>query len=107
MKYPSKLWPGNRVAVLSPSAGLPAIYPRVYETGLERLREFLGLIPVEYPTTRAAAADPRDRARDLCAAFADTSIAAVLATIGGDDQITVIRHLDDDVLRANPKPFFG
>jgi muramoyltetrapeptide carboxypeptidase LdcA involved in peptidoglycan recycling len=107
MTYPSKLWPGNRVAVLSPSAGLPAIYPHVYETGLERLREFLGLIPVEYPTTRAEAADPRDRARDVCAAFADPSIAAVLATIGGDDQVTVVRHLDDDVLRANPKPFFG
>jgi len=107
MTYPSKLWPGNRVAVLSPSSGAAAAFPHVYETGLQRLREFLGLVPVEYPTTRARDADPRDRARDLCAAFADPSIAAVLATIGGDDQITVLPHLDDDVLRANPKPFFG
>ena len=30
-----------------------------------------------------------------------------MATIGGDDQITVLRYLDADVLAAHPKPFFG
>ncbi|HEX5595880.1 MAG TPA: S66 peptidase family protein [Micromonosporaceae bacterium] len=105
--YPEKPKPGDRVAVVSPSAGLPAIFPEVYELGLRRLRDELGLEPVEYPTTRVMGADPKDRARDLNAAFADPSITAVLATIGGEDQITVIPHLDDAVLRANPKPFFG
>lgn len=105
--YPPKPRPGDRVAVLSPSAGLPAVFPDVYELGLRRLRDSLGLEPVEYPTTRVAGADPRDRARDVTAAFANPSITAVLATVGGEDQITVIPHLDDAVLRANPKPFFG
>ncbi|HEX5540020.1 MAG TPA: S66 peptidase family protein [Micromonospora sp.] len=107
LTYPPKPKPGDRVAVVSPSAGLPAIFPEVYELGLRRLRDELGLEPVEYPTTRVMGADPRDRARDLNAAFADPSITAVLATIGGEDQITVIPHLDDEVLRASPKPFFG
>jgi len=31
----------------------------------------------------------------------------VLATIGGEDQITVVPHLDADLLRADPKPFLG
>ena len=31
----------------------------------------------------------------------------MLASIGGDDQITVLPHLDADLIRANPKPFFG
>lgn len=105
--YPPKPRPGDRVAVVSPSAGLPALFPHVYELGLRRLREEFDLEPVEYPTTRAADADPRDRARDLTAAFADPSVTAVLATVGGDDQITVVPHLDDAVLRANPKPYFG
>ena len=105
--YPGKPRPGDRVAVISPSAGLPAIFPEVYELGLRRLRETYGLVAVEYPTTRVWEADPRDRARDLMAAFVDPSIAAVLATVGGQDEITVIPHLDADVLRANPKPFFG
>ncbi|MFI7607159.1 S66 peptidase family protein [Micromonospora sp. NPDC049366] len=106
-RYPPKPRPGDRVAVVSPSAGLPAIFPEVYELGLRRLRELFGLEPVEYPTTRVLGADPRDRARDLTAAFADPSITAVLATVGGDDLITVTPHLDDGVIAANPKPYFG
>jgi muramoyltetrapeptide carboxypeptidase LdcA involved in peptidoglycan recycling len=31
----------------------------------------------------------------------------VLATIGGEDQITVVPHLDADLVRADPKPFLG
>jgi muramoyltetrapeptide carboxypeptidase LdcA involved in peptidoglycan recycling len=50
---------------------------------------------------------PADRAADLHAAFADPDIKAVICSIGGDSQITVLPHLDADVLRANPKPFFG
>ncbi|MEV6812922.1 S66 peptidase family protein [Micromonospora sp. NPDC051296] len=105
--YPAKPQPGDRVAVVSPSAGLPGLFPQVYELGLRRLREEYSLEPVEYPTTRIMGADPRDRARDLTEAFADPDITAVLATVGGDDLITVTPHLDDEVLRANPKPYFG
>ncbi|WBB47595.1 LD-carboxypeptidase [Verrucosispora sp. WMMA2044] len=104
---PPKPRPGDRVAIVSPSAGLPGLFPHVYELGLRRLRAEYGLEPVEYPTTRIMGADPRDRARDLTAAFADPTITAVLATVGGDDLITVTPHLDDEVLRANPKPYFG
>jgi muramoyltetrapeptide carboxypeptidase LdcA involved in peptidoglycan recycling len=67
----------------------------------------LGLETVEYPTTTAAVASPQERARDIQDAFADPRIEAVFATIGGDDQIKVLPHLDLDILRANPKPFFG
>ena len=107
MRYPPKPAPGDKVAVVSPSAGAPARFPEVYELGLRRLRETFDLVPVEYPTTRAANATARERADDLHAAFADPEIKAVLASIGGDDQITVVPFLDDDLLRDNPKPFFG
>ncbi|MGW3990297.1 S66 family peptidase [Streptomyces sp. NPDC004830] len=105
--YPPKPSPGDRIAVLSPSSGLPALFPLPYELGLERLREEYGLEPVEYPATRTMDATPRQRADDLHAAFADPSIKAVIASIGGDDQITVLPYLDREVIRANPKPFFG
>ncbi|WP_306214852.1 S66 family peptidase [Actinoplanes sp. RD1] len=94
------------MAVLSLAAPAAAVYPAVHEQGLRRLREQIGVVPVEYPTTRrAATAD--ERARDLMAAWADPGIRAVMATIGGDDQITVLRHLDPAVFLADPKPFFG
>jgi muramoyltetrapeptide carboxypeptidase LdcA involved in peptidoglycan recycling len=95
-----------RAAVLSPSGRAAAFFPGPYELGLERLRE-LGLEPVEYATTRAREPSPAERARDVNAAFADPQIDVVFATIGGDDQLKVLPHLDLEVLRANPKPFFG
>ncbi len=107
LRYPPKPVPGDRVAIVSPSSGLPAILPLPFELGLRRLREELGLVPVEYPTTRVMNADPGDRARDVEAAFADPAIKAVITSIGGNDQIRILPHLNRRVISANPKPFFG
>ena len=105
--YPPKPRPGDAVAVVSPAAGLPGILPLPYELGLRRLRRDFGLEVVEYPTTRQMGSTPAARAADLHAAFADPEIKAVIASIGGEDEITVLPHLDRELLRANPKPFFG
>lgn len=99
--------PGDRVAVVSPSFAAPGAYPHVHEQAMQRLREEFGLLPVEYPTTRQVGASPRDRARDLMTAFADPSIRAVLASIGGDDQLTVLPLLDPQVVLDDPKPYVG
>ena len=107
MLVPTKPSRGDRVAIVSPSAGLPAAFPVPFELGLRRLRDTFGLVPVEYPTTRTMNAPPTDRAADLHAAFADPEIKAVIASIGGEDEITVLPHLDAELLRANPKPFLG
>jgi muramoyltetrapeptide carboxypeptidase LdcA involved in peptidoglycan recycling len=98
---------GDRVAVLSPAFAAPAVSEPVHEQAMRRLAEATGLEPVEYPTTRRLGASAEARAADVTAAFADPTIRAVLATIGGDDQITVIPHIEADVLAANPKPFLG
>jgi len=99
--------PGDRVGIVSPSAGLPGLYPWVQELGLQRLRDQFGLIPVEYPTTRQMGSSYEERAQDLMDAFADPGITAVLTSIGGEDEIGLITYLDPEVFRANPKPFFG
>ncbi|MDX6361290.1 MAG: hypothetical protein QOC85_293 [Streptomyces sp.] len=93
--------------MLSPSAALPGLFPLPYELGLERLRKQFGLEPVEYPATRKTGSTPQERADDIHAAFADPAVKAVFASIGGDDQITVLPLLDRELLRAHPKPFFG
>jgi muramoyltetrapeptide carboxypeptidase LdcA involved in peptidoglycan recycling len=102
-----KLVPGDQVAVISPSAGLPAIFPWVQDLGLQRLKDIFSLAPVEYPTTRILGAPLQDRARDIMAAFADPSNKAVFTSIGGDDQIKLLKYLDPQVFLDNPKPFFG
>ncbi|MGH3506325.1 MAG: S66 family peptidase [Nocardioidaceae bacterium] len=93
--------------MLSPSFAAPAVGPAVHEQAMERLQAVTGLVPIEYPTTRKLGASPRERAHDLNAAFADPEIRAVLATIGGEDLITVVPHLDAEPVRSDPKPFLG
>lgn len=93
--------------MVSPSFAAPAMFPAVHELAMRRLRDELGLVPVEYPTTRRLGATPEDRAADLMAAFGDPGVRAVLATIGGDDQLTVLPYLDPAVVAADPKPFLG
>lgn len=102
-----KLVAGDRVAILSPSFAAPGFAPTVHEQAMLRLVAEIGLVPVEYPTTRRLGSTPEDRAADINSAFADPSIRAILATVGGNDQITVIPHLDAEAVAANPKPFLG
>ncbi|MBA2738194.1 MAG: LD-carboxypeptidase [Nocardioidaceae bacterium] len=104
---PPKARAGDKVAVVSPSFAAPGVAPAVHDQAMRRLTEVTGLVPVEYPTTRRVGADALDRAADLNAAFADPEIRAVLATIGGDDQIAVVPYLDPELVRAHPKPFLG
>ena len=102
-----KLAPGDRVAILSPAFAAPAVAPALHEQALRRLQDLTGLVPVEYPTTRLLEATPEARAADVNAAFADPGIRAILATIGGDDQVLVVPHLDPALPVADPKPFVG
>ncbi|MDF1487884.1 S66 family peptidase [Tessaracoccus caeni] len=105
--HPPKLNPGDKVAVLSPSFAAPGYAPALHEQAMRRLTDATGLVPVEFPTTRQLGASPEARAADVNAALADPEIRAILATVGGEDQIRLIRHLDADLLRTDPKPFLG
>lgn len=105
--HPPKAHPGDRIAVLSPSFAAAGAFPAVHEQAMRRLTEVTGLVPVEYPTTRQVGASAPARAADVNAAFADPDIRGILAVVGGEDQITVIPHLDAELLRRDPKPFLG
>ncbi|MEV6631758.1 S66 peptidase family protein [Actinoplanes sp. NPDC051470] len=104
---PRKARPGDQIAVISPSFAAAGAYPQLHEQAMRRLADVTGLVPVEYPTTRVVGAAPEARAADINAAFADPQVRGVLAVIGGEDQITVIPHLDAGLARADPKPFLG
>jgi muramoyltetrapeptide carboxypeptidase LdcA involved in peptidoglycan recycling len=102
-----KLKKGDKVAVLSPSFAAPGKWPHMYELGLSRLRDVFGFETVDFPTTSKLGATGEERAADLAAAFEDPSIKAVIASLGGDDQITYTKNLPSEPFRNNPKPFFG
>ncbi|WP_435358373.1 S66 family peptidase [Haloarchaeobius sp. DFWS5] len=102
---------GDSVAIVAPASNAADEFPHVYELGLSRMRDQFDLEPVEFPTARKSAgwlaANPKARAKDVMDAFRDPDIGAVVANIGGNDQIRVLDHLDPDVLRENPTRFYG
>lgn len=106
-----KLSPGDRVAAVSLSWGGPGQFPHRYEVGKRQLEEEFGLEVVQ---TRHALRgpewlyeNPRARAEDLMEAFEDPSVSGVISTIGGDDSIRLLPHLDLGTLRSHPKVFLG
>lgn len=107
---PARLQPGDTVAIVSTSWGGPHLFPQVFDAGVAALEE-LGLVVHHMPTVRRSAqelrTDPRGRAADLNEAFADPGIAAVFASIGGDDSARILPHLEPDIIRGNPKIFMG
>ena len=107
---PRRLVRGDTVAVISPSWGGPSYFPHVQDAGLATLRG-LDLEVRELPTARMAGdrlrSDPRARADDVNAAFADPSIRAVIASIGGDESIRLLPYLDAPTIAANPKVLLG
>ena len=102
-----KLHPGDKVAIVSPSFAAPGKWPHVYELGLQRLREIFQLEPVAFPATAKLGASTQERTKDLIAAFEDKTIKAVIASLGGNNQVTYIKNLPPEPFIKNPKPFFG
>lgn len=102
-----KLQKGDFVGIVSPSFAAPAIFPHVYKLGIKRLKEEFGLDYKDFPATAKSGASGEERSADLVSAFTDQSIKAVIASIGGDDQVTYIKNLPTEPFINNPKPFFG
>lgn len=108
---PDKLQRGDTIAVVSPSWGGPSVFPHVFDNGLEVLRQKFELKIREFPTARMKAdklhSNPKTRADDINAAFADKDVKAILASIGGDDSARILRYLDLKTIRKNPKIIMG
>ncbi len=106
----TRLKPGSTVGVVSPSSGAPSRFPHIHEAGLNELRG-MGLHIKELPHARTDAEtlyeNPRIRANDVNAAFADPDIDMVLSSIGGDDSVRILPYIDLNTVLSNPKPFMG
>jgi len=108
---PGRLRRGDTVAIVSPSWGGPSRFPAIYELGLSVLREELGLNVREMPNARAdadwVAAHPEARAADLTAALEDPEVRGIWCSIGGDDSMRVLPHLDPTLPGRHPKAVVG
>jgi muramoyltetrapeptide carboxypeptidase len=105
---PYALSPGARVSVVAPASNAK---PERIELGLAALRRrgfdavvglnALGKEPPFFSGTVSGRLD------DLHRAFADPAIRAVFCTRGGYGSNYLLEDLDLELIRDNPKPFFG
>jgi len=106
-----KIKPGSRIAIISPSNGLPFLFPDIYELGLKNLKEIFGFKIVEMSTARMSPdklyKNPKLRAEDINHAFADDSIDGIISSIGGYESVRILKYLDIDIIKKNPKLIMG
>lgn len=105
---PPALEPGDTVGLVAPSRPVDDAKVAILR---ERLADRFDLSLRVFETVDRSEEflrdHPEERAADLERAFRDDDVDAVMAATGGDDQIRLLRHLDGDVFRANPKRFYG
>jgi muramoyltetrapeptide carboxypeptidase len=107
---PKKLKPGDVIRVIAPSSSMGIIAPDVRAIATKRL-ENLGLKVTfgahveEMDETRSSSI--ASRIADLHDAFADPKVKAVFVVIGGFNANQILRYIDWDVIRKNPKIFIG
>lgn len=112
MQYlrPKPLPSGGTIGVLSVSAPEPATEPAFFHRGVEALKQrgyevVLGKHTTEQQGYVTAMAE--DLAADLHELFRDEQIAAIICAGGGVNANRLLRYLDWDVIRRNPKCLVG
>jgi muramoyltetrapeptide carboxypeptidase LdcA involved in peptidoglycan recycling len=110
-RKPSRLKPGDTIAVVSPSSGLAAQFPWVCNLGIQRIQEQFSLNVIGLSSSKKDSdylrKNPQTRADDINYAFSDNKINGIFTTIGGDDQVRILPYLDQSIIRNNPKIFMG
>lgn len=108
--FPKKLSKGDEIRVISPARSMGIISPSVRSIALKRLED-LGL-----RVSFSKHCEERDvfdsssvesRLGDIHEAFADKKIKAILTTIGGCNSIHLLKELDYELIKNNPKILCG
>ena len=109
---PEKLKKGDKVMIIAPARGLKIIGQDVRQIATERLNK-LGLEVVFAPNTTDSnwdymgSSSIENRVEDIHTAFKDKSVKAILTVIGGFNSNQLLKYLDYDLIRNNPKIICG
>ncbi|MDR0227579.1 MAG: LD-carboxypeptidase [Flavobacteriaceae bacterium] len=108
---PNRLKEGDTVATISLSWGGAGELPHRYQTGKRQIEKVFGLKVVETAHALKTAEwiydNPKARAQDLMDAFKNPEVKAIIANIGGEESIRLLKYVDFEVIRQNPKIFMG
>ncbi|PYZ99233.1 LD-carboxypeptidase [Alteribacter lacisalsi] len=108
--FPAKLQTGDQIRVVSPARSLGIISESTRRIAIERL-EALGLHVTfgrhAEEENRFHSSAVESRLTDLHEAFEDPDVKGILTTIGGHNSNQLLRDLDYELIRKNPKVLCG
>lgn len=110
LNKPKKLEPGDTICIIAPSAGIAHIFPHRVENAVAMLRKLgykvvFGKHSLEMSNYVSATAEKR--AQDIHDAFIDKDIKMIISMIGGDHSNQILKYLDFEIIKNNPKIFIG
>jgi muramoyltetrapeptide carboxypeptidase len=104
---PVKLGPGSTVAIIAPAGPPKSDRLRKGRKFLEKHGYKIRIMPQVRRKFGYLAGNDRMRAQAIADSFADDSIDGILAARGGYGCLRLLRHIDFDVIRRNPKALVG
>jgi len=113
MKAP-RLHPGDTIGIVATSFPFSTDPTKDYYHGYEKgkaellkmgfkIKEGRNIRKVRWWTTGT----PEEKADDINSMFADPEIKAIIVMDGGQSAITVLEHIDYELIKKHPKPFIG
>jgi muramoyltetrapeptide carboxypeptidase len=107
---PAGLRPGATVGIASVSAPEPVTDREWFDRGVESIerRGYRARLAAHARGRHGYLSAPeRELAADLHELFADAEVAAIICAGGGTNANRLLRHLDHDLIRSNPKILVG
>lgn len=110
IKYVEKLEIGDTIGLISPSAPLAGLVEHRYKNGVKKLEELgfnvmVGKHALEVTSYTAGTA--QSRAEDIMYFFKNKNVKAIISFIGGYHSNQILKYLDFDVIKNNPKIIMG
>ncbi|TXH05432.1 MAG: LD-carboxypeptidase [Candidatus Moraniibacteriota bacterium] len=108
--YPNKLKQGDEVRVIAPSRSLSIISNESRELATRRLKDLCLIVSFGKHVKEIddfSSSSIYSRIEDLHEAFLDDNVKAVITVIGGFNSNQLLRDIDWDIIRKNPKILCG
>jgi muramoyltetrapeptide carboxypeptidase len=108
--FPDKLTSGNEVRIIAPSCSLKIVSQENINYAIAALEKLglkvtLGKHVNEINIFNSSSIE--SRVEDLHAAFSDKNVKAILSVIGGSNANQLLKYIDYDLIKQNPKIFCG
>lgn len=109
MIKPSQLQPASNIRIVSPASEI-ASFPRRTERGVKALKQMgysVDFSSHAHERLGREAGTPQQRASDIMSSFCSVTCNAIIASTGGYTSLSVLQHLDYEIISAHPKILIG